>query len=347
MAKKKHECPPPENTERWAVSYLDMITVMMCLFLVLYAISQVDQGKLAKLRQSLAAGFNATIQVQNPVQKQGGLGVLTGSTSAVAMGSLLGNQNDESATQPERLEAMKEASHLNQIKQEVNRSLDQAGKAGALQIRVTKNGLVLGMVANDTYFKPADAAVEPAAQQILAAVAPVLANLKEDIAVEGYADPNPINSARYPTNYHLASGRAIEVLMQLLNDGVPGSKLRTVSYGADHQTQADAGQDAYAFNRRVDIVIMSTAKEQVRQLLPEMAKRLESGATKAQPGPGGSYGTTPDGKEATGGSKGAKSSVEGGAKASGTGGGSGTGSGGATGGNNAAAKSAPSGENTA
>ena len=302
MAKKKHECPPPENTERWAVSYLDMITVMMCLFLVLYAISQVDQGKLAKLRQSLAAGFNA---------------------------------------QPERLEAMKEASHLNQIKQEVNRSLDQAGKAGALQIRVTKNGLVLGMVANDTYFKPADAAVVPAAQQILAAVAPVLANLKEDIAIEGYADPNPINSARYPTNYHLASGRAIEVLMQLLNDGVPGSKLRTVSYGADHQTQADAGQDAYAFNRRVDIVIMSTAKEQVRQLLPEMAKRLESGATKAQPGPGGSYGTTPDGKEATGGSKGAKSSVEGGAKASGEGGGSGTG------GNNAAAKSAPSGENTA
>ena len=39
MAKRKHECPEPDNTERWAVSYLDMITVMMCLFLVLYAIS--------------------------------------------------------------------------------------------------------------------------------------------------------------------------------------------------------------------------------------------------------------------------------------------------------------------
>ena len=93
MAKRKHECPEPDNTERWAVSYLDMITVMMCLFLVLYAISQVDQGKLAKLRTSLAAGFNSTIQIANPLQTNGGLGILAGSTSAVQLGTLMGNLN--------------------------------------------------------------------------------------------------------------------------------------------------------------------------------------------------------------------------------------------------------------
>lgn len=277
MAKKKHECPEPDNVERWAVSYLDMITVMMCLFLVLYAISQVDQGKLEKLRTSLAAGFNSTIQVTNPLTNNGGLGILSGSTSAVALGTLMGNETIESAAQPERMEAMKEASHLNEIKKDVEERLKNAGQEGSMQIRITQNGLVLGMVASDTYFKPRDAEVQPAARAVLAAVAPAIAGVKEQVAIEGYADPLPMNTAKYPSNYHLASGRAIEVLMVLLQNGVPGSKLRTISYGADHQTQAEAGQDAYAFNRRVDIVIMSQAKDSVRALLPDAVKALEQG----------------------------------------------------------------------
>lgn len=277
MAKKKHVCPEPENTERWAVSYLDMITVLMCLFLVLYAISQVDQGKLAKLRQSLAAGFNSTIQVVNPIQTTGGLGILTGSTSAVSIGSLLGNQTDQAATQPERLEAMKEASHLNEIKKKVEKQLQTVGQQGALQMRITENGLVLGMVANDTYFKTGDASVQPAAQAVISALAPVIQGVQEDVAIEGYADPQPIATAKFPSNYHLASARAIEVLIHLKNGGVPGEKLRTISYGSDHQTTAEEGQDAWGLNRRVDIVIMSKAKDSVRAMLPDAAKQLENG----------------------------------------------------------------------
>lgn len=277
MAKRKHECPEPDNTERWAVSYLDMITVMMCLFLVLYAISQVDQGKLAKLRTSLAAGFNSTIQVSNPLQTDGGLGILAGSTSAVQLGTMMGNLNQNPESQPERIQAMKEASHLNSIKNQVEEQLKAAGKEGSLAIRITQSGLVLGMVAGDTYFKPGDAAVQPEAQQVLAAIAPVLNSVQEQIAIEGYADPRPQYSARYPSNYHLAAGRAIEVLSNLTKDGVPGDKLRTISYGADHQTEAKDGQDPYSFNRRVDIVIMSTAKDSVRALLPAAAKQLAGG----------------------------------------------------------------------
>ncbi|MCI6584710.1 MAG: OmpA family protein [Mobiluncus sp.] len=284
MAKKKHVCPEPENTERWAVSYLDMITVLMCLFLVLYAISQVDQGKLAKLRQSLAAGFNSTIQVVNPIQTTGGLGILTGSTSAVSIGSLLGNQTDQAATQPERLEAMKEASHLNEIKKKVEKQLQTVGQQGALQMRITENGLVLGMVANDTYFQTGDASVQPAAQAVISALAPVIQGVQEDVAIEGYADPQPIATAKFPSNYHLASARAIEVLIHLKNGGVPGEKLRTISYGSDHQTTAEEGQDAWGLNRRVDIVIMSKAKDSVRAMLPDAAKQLENGPVETTTG---------------------------------------------------------------
>ncbi len=274
MAKRKHECPEPDNTERWAVSYLDMITVMMCLFLVLYAISQVDQGKLAKLRTSLAAGFNSTIQIANPLQTNGGLGILAGSTSAVQLGTLMGNLNQNPESQPERIQAMREASHLNSIKKQVEEQLKDAGKEGSLAMRITDKGLVLGMVANDTYFKTGDATIQPTAREVLKAISPTLMSIEEGIAIEGYADPQPIASAKFPSNYHLASARAIEVLIALKDDGVPGTKLRSISYGADHQTEATPGQDAWAFNRRVDIVIMSTAKDSVRALLPDAAKQL-------------------------------------------------------------------------
>ncbi|NMW43584.1 OmpA family protein [Mobiluncus curtisii] len=274
MAKRKHECPEPDNTERWAVSYLDMITVMMCLFLVLYAISQVDQGKLSKLRTSLAAGFNSTIQIANPLQTDGGLGILAGSTSAVQLGTLMGNLNQNPESQPERIQAMREASHLNSIKKQVEEQLKDAGKEGSLAMRITDKGLVLGMVANDTYFKTGDATIQPTAREVLKAISPTLMSIEEGIAIEGYADPQPIASAKFPSNYHLASARAIEVLIALKDDGVPGTKLRSISYGADHQTEATPGQDAWAFNRRVDIVIMSTAKDSVRALLPDAAKQL-------------------------------------------------------------------------
>lgn len=274
MVKRKHECPEPDNTERWAVSYLDMITVMMCLFLVLYAISQVDQGKLSKLRTSLAAGFNSTIQIANPLQTDGGLGILAGSTSAVQLGTLMGNLNQNPESQPERIQAMREASHLNSIKKQVEEQLKDAGKEGSLAMRITDKGLVLGMVANDTYFKTGDATIQPTAREVLKAISPTLMSIEEGIAIEGYADPQPISSAKFPSNYHLASARAIEVLIALKDDGVPGTKLRSISYGADHQTEATPGQDAWAFNRRVDIVIMSTAKDSVRALLPDAAKQL-------------------------------------------------------------------------
>ena len=169
---------------------------------------------------------------------------------------------------------MREASHLNSIKKQVEEQLKDAGKEGSLAMRITDKGLVLGMVANDTYFKTGDATIQPTAREVLKAISPTLMSIEEGIAIEGYADPQPIASAKFPSNYHLASARAIEVLIALKDDGVPGTKLRSISYGADHQTEATPGQDAWAFNRRVDIVIMSTAKDSVRALLPDAAKQL-------------------------------------------------------------------------
>src|SRR3978361_2379305 len=59
--KKAHEEEEHENHERWLVSYADMVTLLMCLFIVLFAMSQVDKAKFAALASGLSASFGAPI----------------------------------------------------------------------------------------------------------------------------------------------------------------------------------------------------------------------------------------------------------------------------------------------
>ncbi|MDO5672846.1 MAG: flagellar motor protein MotB [Actinomycetaceae bacterium] len=266
---KKHVCPEPENTERWAVSYLDMITVMMCLFLVLYAISQVDQGKLQQLRSSLAAGFNNQALAEAPIVTTGGVGILTGSTSSAELGKFMGGSASQlTGDSPQQAAAKAEAKHLKEMQEAIENQLATAGHGKVLDYRITERGLVLGLVANDTYFDTGTATLQDAAREILNTVGPALSGLPEQIAVEGYADQVPINTARYPSNWDLAADRATQVLKTLNATGVPVERLRAVSYGNAHQTQPEEGQDILAVNRRVDIVVLSSAPEAVRALVP-------------------------------------------------------------------------------
>lgn len=276
MAKRKHECPPHDDSERWAISYLDFITVMMCLFIVLYALSQVDMGKLAKLRASLAAGFNNAPVATAPIVTDGGMGVLAGSTSVLSMGQFMGaGANQNGSGTPEQLAAMSEARRLDKIRDEMDKQLQAAGQNKALEYRITEKGLVIGMVANDTFFHVGDDQLQPAAEQVLSLIAPTLSAVPDQIDVEGFADPTPIHNLKFEDNDALASSRANQVRRYLKNSGVPGARLRSTSYGSDHQASADQAVDPFALNRRVDIVIMSSAKESVRQLLPKASKAIE------------------------------------------------------------------------
>src|SRR3954469_8659606 len=60
---KKHEEEEHENHERWLLSYADMVALLMCLFIVLFAMSQVDKAKFAALASGLSQSFGAPISV--------------------------------------------------------------------------------------------------------------------------------------------------------------------------------------------------------------------------------------------------------------------------------------------
>jgi len=282
------------NHERWLVSYSDMITVLMALFIVLYAISQVDHGKYMELRQSLASGFQSDTgsesvldgttsimdgQSMLPEQttQDGSAGMVDADQGLGQQGkdpmSQLSPTEPDDAVDPEVLAAAKaEAAHLAEIRAAIQKHLDSAGLGDTVRFRVDERGLVLGLVADDVFFAAASAVLTPTAERVLDVAGPTLAGLGEQISVEGHANVLPV-SGRYATNWELSADRATQVLRHLVeSDGLPGNRIMAVGYGDERPLVEGTSAQAMETNRRVDLVILSDAPEAVRALLPAVSK---------------------------------------------------------------------------
>jgi chemotaxis protein MotB len=278
-----------ENSERWLLSYVDMVTVLMCLFIVLFAISQVDTTKYIALRDSLSTGFhdNSSSSVLD-----GSSGTLDGQSivpaTAVAAGTAgmvnadagLGIQgaqpapapslapSDPNAVDPAVLAAAKaEAAHLEGLRDQLAALLTANGLDGAVRFSITERGLVMGLVADDVFFGPASAKLTATAERVLDVAGPTLDSIGEQISIEGHANTIPV-SGRYATNWELSADRATQVLRRLVEvDGLPPTRIMSVGFGDSRPLAAGDSADAMVANRRVDLVVLSGAPEQVRNLL--------------------------------------------------------------------------------
>lgn len=277
------------NHERWLVSYSDMITVLMALFIVLFAISQVDQDKYVALRDSLAAGFQdgtvAPSVLEGSAGTMDGTSVVPDTTPAsgtagmVSADNGLGMQAAEPVSQPvssttvdpEVLAAAeKEAAHLEQLQATIAANLAANGLDGTVRFRIDERGLVLGLVADDVFFAAASAEMTQTARRVLDVAGPSLVGLGEQISVEGHANVIPV-AGRYATNWELSADRATQVLRHLVEaDGMPGHRIMAIGFGDTRPLVADASPEALVQNRRVDLVVLSAAPEQVRALVPAL-----------------------------------------------------------------------------
>jgi chemotaxis protein MotB len=282
--RKGHEEEEHENHERWAVSYADMMTVLVGLFIVLYSMSQVDQQKFEELRESLAIGFGNRL----PSIIEGSSGAMTGVEAVEVTPDLTADVGTDTVppvapapdttglTEEQRnyLAAQRELDHLQEIAEKVTTSLAGQGLGDRVRLRVTERGLVIGLVADDVFFGADAATLTGTALGVIDTISPVLAAATEEISIEGHA--NTVPSVRYPTNWELSSARATEVLRRMTDvGGVPGWRISAVGFG-DQRPLDEPGIDPLESNRRVDVVILSGQPEEVRSLLPQVAAQRQA-----------------------------------------------------------------------
>jgi chemotaxis protein MotB len=278
------------NHERWLISYSDMITVLMALFIVLFAISQVDQDKYIALRDSLSAGFQDQTGTDSVLD--GSHGTLTGesvvpdtspvdgTSGLVDADAGLGSQGTNPSPAPPAASvdaavlaaAKKEAAHLEELRDAIAKQLAAQHLGDAVRFRIDERGLVLGLVADDVFFAPASAELTGTARKVLDVAGPALRGVREQISVEGHANVLPV-SGRYATNWELSSDRATQVLRHLVEkDRLPGGRIMAVGYGDERPLERGHSASALEANRRVDLVVLSSAPEAVRALLPAVSK---------------------------------------------------------------------------
>jgi chemotaxis protein MotB len=258
--RKKHEEPEEhENEERWMASYMDMVTVLMCMFIVLFAMSTVDAKKFEQLKDSLATGFG-----QVKTQK-----VDTASGVVVPPKHV-----DESGKSIEFALAQQEAQNLQHLKDQIQAALTRDGLQDAVELKIDERGLTIGLVGNSTFFDSNRAELSARAVSVLNDIGPVLAPASYAVSVEGHADLRQ-PGAPYPTNWELSAGRATSVLRHLVEvNGFPQGRIAAVSFGSARPVAGFTGttDGDLAQNRRVDVVVLSAQAEDIRKLIPQAAQ---------------------------------------------------------------------------
>jgi chemotaxis protein MotB len=220
------------NEERWLLTYSDMITLLLVLFIVLFALSRIDQAKFREFKQSVShAVASRTPKGPAKVQK-----------THVAAKSTPVNR-------------------LQEIKQQLSAALNAKALLGDVTLTINSSGLVEGLVADDTFFSTNSADLSAVGQEIVDTSAAVLRSYPNAIEVAGYTDNEPITGGPYANNWDLSAARATTVVVRMTGtDSVNSGQVVLLGYGQYHPLVPNTSPAAQAQNRRVNIVISPTSK---------------------------------------------------------------------------------------
>jgi chemotaxis protein MotB len=240
-----------ESEERWLITYADMITLLMVLFIVLFSIGQTDLAKFEKLKAGLADTFG---ERGAAVVLAGGSGVLDGGDSPL----------DEETAQ-EILEAQQAATvvaerQLRDTAETIKETLAGQGLGDQVTFRFEDRGLVLQVVSDQVLFDLGKAELRPEGRQVLDGLAGALRELPNKLAVEGHTDNRPISGFPFASNWELASMRATTVLRYLVEQqGIDRKRISAAGFGEEHPIAPNDTPANQARNRRVEVVVLAPA----------------------------------------------------------------------------------------
>jgi chemotaxis protein MotB len=238
MARKKYD-EEAENHERWLISYADFITLLFAFFVVMYAISSVNEGKVKVLSESLGDAFGKETPGRGEASRP----------SAFSMPELVRKR---------RLEALRrEKEAMTRLAQELKSTLGPLVKEG--KVRVSQSLLGVSVEINaSVLFDPGQATLTAESEQALAAVAQLLKDDPHLLQVEGHTDQVPISNALFASNWELSAVRAASVVRLFIERGVAENRLTVLGHGANVPVASNEQPEGRARNRRVAVTILSS-----------------------------------------------------------------------------------------
>lgn len=243
MARKQFD-EEHENHERWLVSYADFITLLFAFFVVMYAISSVNEGKYRVLSNALGTAFGKSQSIPVPVIEKNTVGVP----------AIIVRQTAQQRQNAELLNREKDS--LTGVARDILKALAPLVNQGKVRVTQSSRGISVEINAS-VLFAPGEAKLTPESGEALNAVAQILKNDPHIIQVEGHTDSIPINTTAFPSNWELSSVRASSVVRLFLANGIPEKRLTAVGHGPNFPVDSNDTADGRQRNRRVEVMILA------------------------------------------------------------------------------------------
>jgi chemotaxis protein MotB len=246
-----------ENHERWLVSYADFITLLFAFFVVMYAISSVNENKYRILSEALGSAFSNS---SGPP--------VVHSEPAPSIVPPKPTLQERAANAAFR----REKEYMTGIARSILSVLQPLVSQG--KVRVTQSSRGVGVEINaSVLFAPGEAKLSHESVQALTAVAKVLKDDHHDLRIEGHTDNIPISNFMFPSNWELSAVRASSVVRLFVENGIAEQRMTAVGHGSNQPLMSNDTAEGRQRNRRVQLMILSGLPETVSEVPVQAVSR--------------------------------------------------------------------------
>lgn len=243
MARKRYDdATASESHDRWLVSYADFITLLFAFFVVMYAISIVNEGKYKVLSDALGSAFGG-----NPQTPQASSAI-----EPLPLTPIIARKRAEAAK--------REHERMNTLARDLNASLAPLVTSGKVRVTQTARGVSVE-ISESVLFAQGQAALGEESRATLGTIASLLKNDPHAIEVEGHTDNVPIANPSFPSNWELSAVRASSVVRLFIDNGIAPARLTAVGHGENRPVASNDGEAGRARNRRVAVTILTSVPE--------------------------------------------------------------------------------------
>ena len=259
--KKKVEEEPKHAA--WAVPYGDLVTLLFAFFVVLYAVSSVNEGKYRALSSTLFTEFNgqkppgsapgSAPGVMVTMRAYPGTATQSSAPDSHAIFADTATVTRKQAEEIARSQAESEA--LDKVAADVSSAMSDLIQSNLVVVR-RKGTTIEVEIRTDILFPSGSATLSPTAVGVIRKLSQTLAELPNPLRVEGHTDSQPIDTAAFPSNWELSSARAASVVHLIANSGIDPARLSVIGRAQFSPAQPNTTAAGRNANRRVLISIL-------------------------------------------------------------------------------------------
>lgn len=254
------EEPASGGTPAWVVTFADLMSLLMCFFVLLLSFSEMDAQKFKEIAGELSKAFGVQREVPADDLPMGSSVVFPNVTAGTPAAHALDAAEAAELT-PATADALRE-------------SLATELQSGRLHIEEGERRVVLRVEENGS-FDSGSADVMPAFEDVLGRMAVILAKVPGALTIEGHTDDRPISTARFQSNWDLSAARAAAVANALLRHAeIEPARIRVEGHADTAPREPNSSPEQRARNRRVEIVVDQNGDiENIRAELERLRER--------------------------------------------------------------------------